>query len=337
MKKSWWRSLQVKIIAWSFVPTVIILSAVAWFTFYSYQKVIGDLAIKQDGEIVREKAVQVMTAFINLLNPILNPIILEIDIRHEESLEVRAENILNQAKTLEIFDGGIYFLDQQGKVFKTQPEQPELIGQDWSDSPQFRYLQEHTNTAGFTDLRSIGPSGKKIVCSAMAMIGQKGETVGAVYFCFTIYPATQNTYYQTLNNLNLGPNVYILDGNQHIIYSPDPSEMGQDVSGEPYLQQLLQGQSTSGRFQIGAEDMVVSYIPCSSVQDLMGWIVLKEQSWSEIMQPTLPYQQLLLVLLALGMIVPVLVTAYGVRHHQSDPEVNPRFRAGDRWSVQAPH
>jgi nitrate/nitrite-specific signal transduction histidine kinase len=32
------------------------------------------------------------------------------------------------------------------------------------------------------------------------------------------------------------------------------------------------------------------------------------------MQPTLPYRQLLLVLLALGVIVPVLVTAYGVRH-----------------------
>jgi nitrate/nitrite-specific signal transduction histidine kinase len=314
MKKNWWNSLQVKIIAWSFVPTVIILSAVAWFTFYSYQKVIGDLAIKQDQGIVQEKAGQAITALVNLLNPILNQILLEIDIRHEESLEVRAENILNQAKNLEIFDGGIYFLDQQGKIFKTRPVQPELIGQDWSDNPQFRYLQQYTNAAGFTDLRPIGPSGKKIVCSAMAMIGQKGETAGAVYFCFTIYPATQNKYYQTLNNLNLGLNVYILDGNQHIIYSPDPSEMGKDLSGELYLQQLLQGQTTSGRFRIGTEDMVASYIRASSVQDLMGWIVLKEQSWSEIMQPTLPYQQLLLVLLALGVIVPVLVTAYGVRY-----------------------
>ena len=81
MKKNWWNSLRTKIIAWSFVPTVIILSAVAWFTFYSYQKVIGDLAIKQDQEIVQEKAAQAMTALVNLLNPILNPILLEIDIR----------------------------------------------------------------------------------------------------------------------------------------------------------------------------------------------------------------------------------------------------------------
>jgi len=314
MKTNWWRSLRVKIIAWSFVPTVIILSAVAWFTFYSYQKVIGDLAIKQDQAIVQEKAGQAITALVNLLNPILVPILLEIDIRHEESLAVRAENILNQAKNLEVFDGGIYFLDQQGKVFRTRPEQPELIGQDWSDNPQFRYLQEHTNAAGYTDLLSIGPSGKKIVCSAMALIGQPGETVGAVYFCFTIYPATQNTYYQTLNNLNLGSNVYLVDGKQHIIYSPDPAEMGKDLSGEPYLRQLLQGPSTSGQFQIGTEDMVASYIRLSNVPELMDWIGLKEQSWAEIMQPTLPYRQLLLILLALGVIVPVLVTAYGVRH-----------------------
>ena len=203
MKTNWRRSLRTKIIAWSFVPTVIILSAVAWFTFYSYQKVIGDLAIKQDREIAREKAGQAITALVNLLNPILTQILLEIDINHEESLAVRAENILNQAKNLEIFDGGIYFLDQQGKVFKTRPEQPELIGQDWSDTPHFRFIQEHTNIAGYTDLRSIGPSGKKIVCSAMALIGQKGEAVGAVYFCFTINPAARNTYYQTLNNLKM--------------------------------------------------------------------------------------------------------------------------------------
>jgi hypothetical protein len=47
-KKQRWRGLRIKIIAWSFVPTVIILSAVAWLTFFSYQKVLGDLAIKQD-------------------------------------------------------------------------------------------------------------------------------------------------------------------------------------------------------------------------------------------------------------------------------------------------
>ena len=35
------------------MPTVIILSGVAWFTFYSYQKFLGDLAIKQYPELIQ--------------------------------------------------------------------------------------------------------------------------------------------------------------------------------------------------------------------------------------------------------------------------------------------
>lgn len=53
-----WRSLHTKIIAWSFVPTVIILATVAWFTFYSYQQVTRDLVLKQDQELTQSKANQ---------------------------------------------------------------------------------------------------------------------------------------------------------------------------------------------------------------------------------------------------------------------------------------
>ena len=90
------------------------------------------------------------------------------------------------------------------------------------------------------------------------MTGLQGEPVGAGYFCFTVASAVQNTYYKTLNDLSLGPDVYIIDENKRIIYSPVLSEMGKDLSKETYLQQLLQGESMSGRFRNGTEDMVVS-------------------------------------------------------------------------------
>jgi nitrate/nitrite-specific signal transduction histidine kinase len=315
MKKNWWRSLQVKIIAWSFVPTVIILSAVAWFTFYSYQRVLADLAIKQDWAIVQSKAMQASLAMSNLVNPIVIPVILDIDIRKEEPIEVRAQNILDQAKYLDIFDGGVYFLDQQGKVFKTQPEQPDLLGQDWSGTPELRFIKANPGRGAFTDLRSVGSSGQEIICLAQSMNDQQGEFVGAYYLCFTVYPPTQNSYYATLTRLELGPDVFIIDGNQRIIYSPEPSQLGKDLSKEAYIQELLQGQSMSIRFRKGAEDVVISYNPVDGVvSDRSRWIIIKEQSWAKISQPTLPYRQLLLVLLALGVVVPVLVTAYGVRH-----------------------
>ena len=316
MKKYWWDSLRVKIIAWSFVPTVIILSAVAWFTFFSYQKVLGDLAIRQDLEIVHTKVLQVTMAFSTLSNYPLNPIILNIDLNSELSVEVRAQNILDQAQGLEIFDGGIYFLDQHGKIFKTQPEQPELIGQDWSDTSQFRFVRDHPpGISGLTDIRAIGPNEVNIVCWAVQMNNNLREFIGAGYYCFVIEPTGQNVLYKLFNGLSLGQNVYLIDGNQRIVFSPDPAQMGRDLSKEAYIQQLLQDQSMSIRFQKGAKDMLISYNPLNPVNDgRIRWALISEQSWAEVMRPSLPYRQLLLVLLALGVVVPVLVTAYGVRH-----------------------
>jgi HAMP domain-containing protein len=293
---------------------VIILSAVAWFTFYSYQKVIGDLAIKQDREIVQTKMAEFASAISEMISTYILPVYMEIDPPNDAPLEVRVQNILDNIPDLDIFDGGIYFLDQEGKVFKSEPEQPELFGMDWSNIPQFRFIQEHPNAAAITDLRDLGSSGKKIFCVTVAMTNLNAEFIGAGYYCFTIFPVTQNVYYQAANRLDLGPNFYVMDRNQLVIFSTDSSEIGKEVSGRAYIQQLLQGESKSGRFRIGNEDRLVSYIPVSSDPDGVSWIVFNERSWGEIMQPTRAYRQLLLVLLALGVIIPVLVSAYGVRY-----------------------
>ena len=316
MRIHWWNSLRTKIIAWSFIPTVIILSAVAWFTFYSYQKVLGDLAIRQDWAIAQSKAVKANTAIAALVNRIVRPIILTIDIDYSKPPEVRAQNILDQAQGLETFDGGIYFLDQQGKIFRAQPPQPELVGQDWSDTPQFRYLVNNPPGASpVTDIRTIGPNEKGIVCATWPMRNTQGEFIGAEYYCLTIAPPISSVLYELYNSSDLGSDVYIIDGNQRIMFSPDPSQIGKDISKEGYIQELINGQKMSIQFHKAAEDMVISYYPLANVvTDTNRWILIKEQSLAEIMQPSLPYRQLLYALLALGVVVPVLVTAYGVRH-----------------------
>jgi nitrate/nitrite-specific signal transduction histidine kinase len=329
MKKKWWNSLRTKIIAWSFVPTVIILSAVAWFAFYSYQKVLGDLAVKQDVEILNTKVIQAADGINGLINPSLQAIILNVDTKPELPIEVRAQNILDRTPNLSVFDGGIYFVDQHGIVFKTQPEQPVLIGQDWSGTSQFQYVRDNPPGGGpITNFQSIGTNQAGIVCVIWPMHNTLREFIGAGYYCLAINPKEQNNLYTTVNGLSLGRNVYILDGNQHIIFSPDLSQLGRDISTEASVQQLLQSDSKSIRFQNGQEDKVISYSSLVRSKDpSIYWILVSEQSWTGIMQPTLPYQRLLLVLLALGVIVPVLVTAYGVRHI-TDPINNLIHAAG---------
>jgi nitrate/nitrite-specific signal transduction histidine kinase len=314
MKKNWLSSLRIKIIAWSFVPTVIILSAVAWFTFFSYQQVLGDLAIKQDWAIVDTKVDQASLAFTNLINSHIRPIVLNIDTHPELPIDVRAQNILDQAKDLEDFDGGVYYVDQNGKVYKTYPERLELLGQDWSDTPQFSYIRDNPpGSATITDIRDLGAGPGKIICIIWPMHNVQKKMVGAGYYCLKIDPTGQNNLYQLFNQLSLGKNVFFLDGNQRIVFSPDPAQIGKDLSKEADIQQLLQSQNTSIRFRQGMVEKVISYAPFNPVKDgRFRWILISEQSWTDIMQPSLPYRQFLYVLLALGVIVPVLVTLYGV-------------------------
>jgi HAMP domain-containing protein len=313
---NWWSSLRIKIIAWSFVPTLIILSAVAWFTFFSYQQVLGDLAIRQDWAIVQTKVEQASPALSTLLNVHLRQIVLNIDTHPELPIEARIQNIVDQAQSLEDFDGGIYFVDLYGKVIKTHPERPDLLGRDWSDTPQFRYIRQNPpGSAAITDVQDFGPDLGKVVCAILRMQNTQKELIGAGYYCFKIDSTGQNGLYQTFNRLALGKNVYFLDGNLVIVFSPDPTQIGKDLSNEADIQQLLQSQTTSIRFRQGTEDKVISYTPFNPVNDgRLRWILISEQSWANIMQPSLPYRQFLLILLSLGLIVPVLVTTYGVRH-----------------------
>jgi len=316
MKPNWWSSLRIKIIAWSFIPTVIILSAVAWFTFYSYQKVLGDLAIREDLAVLDIKIVQAATAINNLINPSLQAIILNIDTDPDLSREERAQNILDHTPNLDVYDGGIYFVDQHGIVFKSQPERPELIGQDWSDTTQFRSVRDNPPGAGpITNIQSIGTDNAGAVCVIWPMHDTLSEFIGAGYYCLAINPNEQNILYTTLNQMSLGQNVYILDGNQHIIFSPNIAQLGKDLSKENFIQELLRSESRSIRFQDRQEDKVVSYGSLVKTKDpTIFWILVSEQNWTEIMRPSLPYRQLLYAMLALGVIVPLLVTAYGVRH-----------------------
>ena len=316
MKKNWWNSLRTKIIAWSFVPTVIILSAAAWFTFFSYQEVLGDLAMKQDWAIVQTKTEQANQALSSLINSHLRQIVLNIDTHPELPIDVRAQNILEQAQGLEDFDGGVYFLDQDGKVYKTHPERTELLGQDWSDSPQYRYIRDTPpGISPITDIKTLGPTLGEGICIIYPMHNLKKEMNGAGYYCFKVNTSGKNILYTTFNNLSLGQNVFFLDGNQRIVFSPDPSQIGRDLSKEADIQQLINGQGPSIHFRQEAEDKVVTFIPFNSAKDdKFRWNLISEQSWTDIMQPSLPYRQFLSVLLALGVIVPVLVTLYGVRH-----------------------
>jgi nitrate/nitrite-specific signal transduction histidine kinase len=311
-----WRSLRAKIIAWAFVPTAIILVAVAWVTFTAYQQVTEALVIERDRELTylstSEFAAGLMeytgllTEYSGLLADLARTTYVE---EHEPYFQCSA---LKQARSrFEVFDGGVLMLSNQGQVVCTEPERPNALGQDWSDRSYFRQMLRAPGPA-FSDVTKDGPEGAEAIAVAVPIIGAQGQFLGVVVGMFRVDPSTTSRFYGDIARLRLGEDgvAYLVDGQGRVIFHSDPGHTGEDFSTQTLVQQVLGGQVGAVRTRdLGGQEIVASFAPVPGT----SWGLVTEESWTALTSPSRGYQRFLLLLLALGVVVPAIVVAVGVR------------------------
>lgn len=301
--------LPVKIIAWSFIPTAIILLLVALTTYFAYQQVTGELVIRRDEELTRLSASELSSGFEDYIDRLTNlarlPDIYQgVDVQQRAALS-RSEN------SLVFFDGGVYLLDNQGTVVATLPRQAQLTGADWSSRPFFRQMVLSPGLI-ISDIESDGPGGVNVVVIAVPVLGESGEFKGAVSGMFRVDANAVSPFYGTILKLRLDRSgtAYIIDGNKRIIYGASSSEIAQDFSNNPIANQALTGQVGAVHTRSSAgRDIVAGFSPVPRT----NWTLIVEENWSALLQSGQGYRQFLLLLLAMGVLIPTIVVMVGVR------------------------
>ena len=313
-------SLRTKIIAWSFVPTVIILISVALVTFYSYQKVTEDLVLSQSDELVRLKADEVYTILTDLINPPLTDFIFNID--KDKSLPIidRGRNIEKSSNLSYIFMGGIVFLDKDGFVVYTNFEDPDVMHADWSNRDFF--IESRLNPgvyATFGNLCEDGIENQTVLPIALGLLDENNKYTGAAVFMMSMLPDVETPIFLAIKARFLGETIYILDRANRVVFHPDVRQIGRSFSDVPELQPLLNSNNPNRNenhipsYRSKSRDVVISQTQLD-VSKTNNWRIIKEQAWDDLMQPSLKYRRLLLILLAAGVFVPVCVVTYGVQH-----------------------
>ena len=112
-------SLRTKLIAWFFVPTAIILVAVALVNFYSYQDVTEDLVIERDRDLTQLWAGQLATN-LDRFPKVLSDVSHTLGISKQSDADVQA-SLTGASAPLRIFDGGVIVLDTFGTVTAIHP------------------------------------------------------------------------------------------------------------------------------------------------------------------------------------------------------------------------
>jgi GAF domain-containing protein/HAMP domain-containing protein len=290
------------------VPTVIILAAVALVTFIAYQRVTEVLVIERNQELTRLSANQFATELTEYTDQLATVGRSTGAYGHPA---VQRITLQRARERLAAFDGGVLILDTFGTVVAAEPERPEVIGQNWSDRSYYRHMLRAPGPT-FSDIVTDGPGGTEVIVVAIPIIGPQDEFLGTTAGMFRLGATTVSTFYGDIVKLRLGESgsVYLVDGGGKVIYHSDTERIGEDLSMRPMVGQALHGRTGAKRAQDAeGRKIVASFAPVPGT----NWGLIAEESWAALISPSRGYQQFLLLLLALGVVIPALVVAVGVR------------------------
>jgi len=306
--------LRTKIILWSFVPTALILLSVALVNFYAYQQVTGELVIERDQDLTRLSAGQLRTElaeYVNLLESLARTVA-----NYDNDLAAQRDVLKQASNRLVVFDAGALILDTFGTVLATEPERLGLVGQAWSDRSYYRQIIHAQSTGApapiFSDIVPDGPGDVEVVVIAVPVTGEQDEFYGILAGMFRISETSVSTIYGDIAKMRIGESgsTYLVDGNGRVIYHSDTDLIGKDLSAQAVVQQALGGQVGAIRTRSPeGEDIVAAFAPVPGT----SWGLVTQERWSALTSGSRNYQQFLVLLLVLGVVMPALVVAVGVR------------------------
>ena len=301
-------SLRTKIIAWFFVPTAIILVGVALVNFYSYQDVTEELVIERDRDITQLWARQLATK-LDSFPRLLSEVSRTSGISKQNDVDVQAA-LVQAGSQLGVFDAGVLILDTFGTVTAVHPYRPDVVGQDWSDRSHFRQMLRSPSPV-FSNVLYDGPQRPEVIEVAVPISGDQGEFLGSMVGVFHLRASSISAFYGGILRLRIGNGrSYIVDGNGKVLYHDDPERVGTDLGRQQAVTQVRLGEVGAIRTQdLEGTDLVSAFAPVPGT----SWGLVTEESWSALTSGSRDYQRFLLLLLALGVAVPAVVVAVGLK------------------------
>lgn len=302
------RSMRTRILGWSFIPTTIILLAVALVIFYAYEQVTEELVVQRNREVTRLSASQLATeldGYADVLGSLAR--------RPEMYRAVPAEqrDLLDELNfRLAVFDAGTVVLTPSGNVGPSYPARPDISGADWSPRSYFRDMLRSPQRR-YSDILQDGRNDAEVIAVAVPILGEQGEFNGVIAGMFDIGEDSTSSLYGNIAKLRIGEGrAYLVDAGGRVIYHAQAELIGRDLADEPIVARALAGRNGAVRTRdVDGQDVVAAYAPVPGT----GWGLISVEPWSSVSATGREYRSYLVVLLALGLALPTIVVFLGVR------------------------
>ncbi|MBN1873061.1 MAG: GAF domain-containing protein [Anaerolineae bacterium] len=313
------KTIRSKIIIWSFVPTTIILFTVALVAFFAFQHVTEVLAIERDQALAYVSARE-FASKLGYYEEVLETFARTVNISQSDPETQR--DVLKQADTLmEVFTAGVIILNASGEIVAMAPEPSDYVDQDFSDQVYYREVVDAWNRGSaamivtniIADNHSaplrVDPS--YFVANAIPILAEQGEFQGVLVGKHPL-ESMAVYFHESSEILGFGEdgNIYIVDGYGQVIYHTNPAYTGARFEQQEAVQQVLQDKiGAMHTHNIKGESIIAGYTPVPGTP----WGLVTEETWETLTRDSQDYQQFLILLLVLGVVIPDLLVNFGVK------------------------
>jgi serine phosphatase RsbU (regulator of sigma subunit)/anti-sigma regulatory factor (Ser/Thr protein kinase) len=309
-----WRRVRSQAITWAFVPTVIVLGAVAIIAYLSYESASRSEVLSRNEQLAFLSASRLSEEMVRFSDELIQ--VARKQAGYVDNPLTQQAELRQVGQRLTIFDGGVLVLDNRGRVVAAEPDRPQVMWKNWSNRIYFRRLLTGERIA-FSNIAADGPDGARVIAIAVPITDADGAMLGAVVGMFRLGEPTLSAFYAGLVRLRLARTntIYLVDGYGQIIYHPDVQLIGSNLSQDQAVREVLSGSGGAwrGRDRSG-RDVVISFAPVPGTP----WGLISENDWAEAIGPSRGYGRFLLLLLGLGIVLPAAGFAMLARERRAE-------------------
>ena len=343
--------LRTKIIASSFVPTALILGAVAVLLLASYRQVIEDLVIERDRELTRLQAEILsddLAEYGRLLSTIGHLIIASDDLDPGQQLAD-----LDQLSPGLPFDGGLVLLNADGWLLASEPSREMPLATSWLARDYVAQCRQ-TLQPTYSNLVVDGPAGAQVIAVTVPLVGLDGQLQAMLCGMFCADGTTVSMFYSRMvrhigdhtnppegatnsdDEQTSGAGSVPLDSFYRLLHRPSTLDLPLSTHSRSYIidgsgrlvyhrelsqignrlstQKPVQGLLSGASDSIRTRDLNGQEI-VASYAPIPGtpWGLVTEELWDALIAPSQRYSRFLFALLACGLILPALLVTYSVR------------------------
>ncbi len=300
MEKAWWRYWPRSTLFIVFAIVLILVAAMVLYAYTAFRGAAIELIFDRDQQLVILSAARLREEITNLA----------------DNLETLAQNnalsggavedqrlVLQEASPrLAVYDAGVVLLDHRGIVHTSEPNRPEIEGEDWSDRIYFsRVLLD--SQLYVSDAVMDGPENSWVVVLSVPIIGDQNQFVGALVGMFHLGEDTLSAFYASIVRLRIGQSggTYVVDGNGRILYDTETNLIANQISEN---QRAMIGSGVNAGVALtedrAGHQIVAAHAPIPGTT----WTLYTEDDWDILTRSTRRYSRILLFSFAAALALP---------------------------------